>query len=282
MAWWNDQDASFWVDAVNLMRFLTWCPRAKNTTATQLERLFFLVCDNNNLSLTPYIEVDYDDASTETYTLDAITMANFGVIELQVGYADLQLGDIHPERTVTGWKVWLQRDAVPVSEIFEFTLDERVREFDRQFIFRNSFGWYDTALMTGKIENTLEFDRTSGYTILEEIESVYNAPDKAFLNKEQQTYKGSTGWLKSSCLDWLRDMFLSKEIYEMIGGRCYPLLITSKKVVKGKDAEYNLQLDIEYRRAYNDVFYAPVGRGDLQGPPPYMRNYSDDYSEDYS
>jgi hypothetical protein len=284
MAWWNDQDASFWENPVNLMRFLTWCPRAKNTTTTQLERLFFLVCNIDNLDLTPHIEVTFDDNSTSVFTLDAISMEKFCVVELQVGYQDLLLGEIHPEKTVIGWKVWLANESGSVSEAFPFTLDERIREYDRQFIFRNSFGWYDTALMTGKIEQGIEFDRTTGYTILEEQESVYNAPDKAFLNKEQQTYKGSTGWLKKDCLDWFRDMFLSKEIYEVIDGRCYPVIITSKKVVKGKDAEYNLQLDIEYCRSYNDVFYSPVGILNSQSPspPPSNRNYCDSYSPSYS
>jgi hypothetical protein len=282
LAWWNDWTTTFWEDTVNLMRFLTWCPRVKNTTTIQKERLFFMICDLDNLTLTPHIEVVYTDSTIRHYTLADIAMAGFGVAEMQVGYEELLLADIYPSGTVTSWSVWLQRDTVAVSEVFEFVLDVREREYDRQFIFRNSFGWYDTALLTGKVESALEYERTQGYTVLEEVETVYNAPDKAFSNKEQQTYKGSTGWLKQNSLDWLRDMCLSKEIYEVIGGRCYPVILTSKKIVKGKDMDDNLALDIEYRRAYNDVFYAPAGRGTMQSPPNYSDQYSEVYSEDYA
>jgi len=264
--WWNEQDDSFWENAVNLTRFLTWCPRRKNTTTTQIERLFFLACNNDNLSLTPHIEVLFDDDSNSIIDLNTITMVNFSVIELQVGFTDLGLDLLG--KTITGWRVWLTNGSGLASEVFEFVLDTHVREHDRQFIFRNSFGWYDTVLLTGKIESDLEYDRQEGYTIIEDEETVYNAPDKSFQNPEQQTFAGSTGWLKKDYLEWLRDMFLSREIYEVIDGRCYPVVITSKKVIRSKDMDDNVQLDIEYRRSYNDEFYAPISLGNSQSPVP--------------
>jgi hypothetical protein len=167
---------------------------------------------------------------------------------------------------VIGWSVFLTDGSEPISETYEFILDPHYKEFDRQFLFRNSFGWYDAIRVTGKVESTLTHDRTEGYRIIEDPETDFNAPDKNFINFETQTFKATTGWVSKNAQNWLRDFLLTKEVYEIINGRIYPVKITSKKSTKGKDGDYNLMLDFEYSRAYKDVFYSPSGFGDSQFP----------------
>ena len=256
--YWNEQDHAYWDDSDNQKRFLTWAPRKKLTSTTQLERLFFIALSGSRVSLIPYIEVVFDDNSTMSYPLAAIALSDISIIELQVGYSELHLDAIQPIKNVVSWKVWLVNGSEPISEVFEFDLDPREREYDRQFIFRNSFGWYDTALFTGKIESDLEYDRSEGYMVTEVVETVYNTPDKALQNIESQTYNGTTGWLKAEIIEWLRDLFLSKEIYEIIDGRCYPVIITVKKVIKCKDMDDKLQLNIEYSRSYKNIYFSTI------------------------
>jgi hypothetical protein len=258
LSWWNEQVSGFFDDVNNKKRFLTWAPRQKNTTIDQLERLYFLVSDPAIISLTPSIQVMFTDGTNQTITLNAVSLPNFGVIELQVGYTDLNLSNIQPAKTVQGWRVWMSNSSGIVSEIFTFNLDTRTREYDRQFIFRNSFGWYDVALFKGLIESDLEYVYNQGNIILEDIETVYNSPDKNFQTTEQQTFIGTTGWFSKDYLEWMRDMFRSTEIYEIINGRCYSVIITVQKVLKSKDGNDNLQYNIEYRRSYQDIFYSPI------------------------
>jgi hypothetical protein len=253
LVYWNEENP-WWEDPDNLMKFLTWCQSGKLTSMVQMERLYFF--NPSYSSLTLNIKVTFSVGSVVLITGSPITVTPNSIVELQVGYEDLLLGSIDPSRDVISYQIWLTNNSTTISEVYEFDLDPRIRENDRQFLFRNSFGWYDAALFTGKIESDLEYDRIDGYTVIEEEETVYNAPDRAFSNPEQQTFNGSSGWICSSTLEWLRDMFLSREIYEIIDGKCYPIVITIKKVVKCKDMDMGFQLNIEYKRAYQDIYFS--------------------------
>ncbi len=262
---WNESNP-FWNLADNLTRFLTWCPSGKFTTFNQLERLFFFNQAHVLLSLN--YTVYFDDDSHTDVTLASIAATPNSIMELQAGYLDLDLGSLEPTKQVTGWKVWLTSggDIVSVSQEYEFTVDLGYKEFDRQFIFRNSFGWYDVMRATGKVESSLEHEHTEGYTIVEEAETSFNAPDKNFSVKESQVFKATTGWVTKNTQNWLRDFLLSKEVYEIIDGKVYPVKITSKKTVRNKDADYNLYLEFEYSRAYKDLYFSfssDIGGGAL-------------------
>jgi hypothetical protein len=263
LVYWNESDP-FWGSANNLQHFLTWCPSKKLTTQKQLERLFFFTNTNSQVVLN--YTVSFSDGTHQDGSLDQFNVVAFSILEAQVGYDDLDLGSIDPAKDVIGWSVFLTDGSEPISETYEFILDPHYKEFDRQFLFRNSFGWYDAIRVTGKVESTLTHDRTEGYRIIEDPETDFNAPDKNFINFETQTFKATTGWVSKNAQNWLRDFLLTKEVYEIINGRIYPVKITSKKSTKGKDGDYNLMLDFEYSRAYKDVFYSPSGFGDSQFP----------------
>jgi len=277
LVYWNDSDP-FWGSANNLQRFLTWCPSGKLTTKKQLERLFFFTNTNDELILN--YTVFYSDTSSASGSLSPFSVNEYSILEVQVGYDDLDLDSIYPLNVVTGWSVYLTDGSAIVSEVYHFILDQRYKEFDRQFLFRNSFGWYDVMRLTGKIEKTLNHDRTEGYTISEDPETDFNAPDKNFINFETQSFKGTTGWVSKEAQNWLRDFLISREIYEIIAGRFYPIKLTSKKSVLGKDGEDNLMLDFEYIRAYRDVFFSINPAATVKGQP--NRNYCNSYGPSYS
>ena len=281
LVYWNEGNP-FWSSINNSQRFLTWCPSGKLTTARQVERLFYF--NQSNVQLDLNYRVFFSDNTHQDVSLGTFLATPYSIIEIQSGYIDLGLGSVQPTKEVTGWKVWLENTGDTVSEIFEFSLDARYKEFDRQFFFRNSFGWYDAMRATGKVEPTLEYERTEGYTIVEDEENDFNAPDKDFSVLESQTFKASTGWVNKATQNWLRDFLLSREIYELVDEKVYAVKITSKKSSQQKDGDYNLSLDFEYCRSYKDLYFSltPAAGGGQAPPPQHHRNYCDSYSPSYS
>lgn len=255
---WNDGNA-FWDSVTNQQRFLTWCPSGKLTTQNQLERLYFL--NVANVTLTLNYRVFFTDGSNQNISSQYSATAN-SIIEIQVGYEDLDLGYLQPLKQVMGWNVWLNSGQQVISEVYNFNIDQTYKEYDRQFLFRNSFGWYDVMRATGKVNRILTFVKTEGYAVVEDFETVLNSPDRNFFSFETQTFTATTGWVTKQNQEWLRDFLISREVYEIIDGLLYPIKITSKKSTQGKDGDYNLSLDFEYARAYKDLYYSKSGNSE--------------------
>jgi len=229
------------------------------TTQNQLERLYFL--NVANVTLTLNYRVFFTDGSNQNISSQYSATAN-SIIEIQVGYDDLDLGYLQPLKQVMGWNVWLSSGQQVISEVYNFNIDQTYKEYDRQFLFRNSFGWYDVMRATGKVNRILTFVKTEGYAVVEDFETVLNSPDRNFFSFETQTFTATTGWVSKQSQEWLRDFLISREVYEIIDGLLYPIKITSKKSTQGKDGDYNLSLDFEYARAYKDLYYSKSGNSE--------------------
>jgi hypothetical protein len=125
-------------------------------------------------------------------------------------------------------------------------------------------GTYDTIRVTGIRETNSEYERLSASEYLFENDTFYNAPQKIHLAMEQITYKASTGWLTMDEKNWLRDLMLSKEVYEIEGENLIPVVISSKKAFISKDKENLYSLEFEYQKAYTDEFYSGTNLPEIQ------------------
>ena len=116
------------------------------------------------------------------------------------------------------------------------------------------------------IEQTLEYEGTTGELISEDDESAFNAPIRQFEQLENVTFKASSGKLTHAYKDYLRDFMLSREIYELVDDRLYRIRITSQKTQLFKDRENNYALQFEYQRAWKDEWYGAFGSDQVPDP----------------
>ena len=267
---WNQVSGGFWDDTNNKKRFLTWGPSVKKTSRTNHESLYFFTQYSNvtryNVKVTAYLE-----NGSVTFELTHLTSsAQYVVLEIMVGYAQIGIESHTSGQPVVKWDVWLEDSSYHIlSEVRTFVVDEKVYEFPREFVFRNSFGVYDYFRFTGKIEKNLTHDRETTLIDRNEIETFYNTPEWQTKILEQQIFKGSSGWISLRTLDFLREMMLSPEVYEIVNEKPFRISITTKKTSKYlKDGEYLYNLDIEYQRSYQDMFYSSIEEHSIPAPGP--------------
>jgi len=243
----------------NKFRFLASSPTEKVTGKFQGEKLYFYFAqDLLQFHYRLAVKVWFTDSTTESfYATDTFLTSEKIVLECLVGYARLNLGNVDPSKEVAKWDIWLEdHDGQSISEVRSFILDGVVREYERTFLFRNSFGCYELVRFIGEGEFTIENKRTSFTSQNFDSYSYFNAPNKTYEAWEIQKRLANSGWISKEQHDACRDLLLSTECYEILDDLLFPVVITSTRIKSfEKDGEYLFNIEVEYERAYNDQFY---------------------------
>ena len=256
LLYWNAVNPDFWSESDNKRRFLTWHPVTKKTSYNSPEYLYFAF--QSPTEYTRYrVKVNAwfsDESNSEIYLNELTDITPYSVLQLMVGAAHLELDD-----TVVKWNVVLiNEEDESISEVFTFLIDPRYFELDRTFLFLNSFECWDVFRCTGVVESFLEYERDKGNIVFEDLETPWNPPSQALGIKETAIFKASGGWMSREARNWLRDFMISRQIYEVAGGKLWPLVITSKKAGLFKDKDNNYALEFEYERAYDNSNFSKI------------------------
>jgi hypothetical protein len=126
----------------------------------------------------------------------------------------------------------------------------------RQFIFKNSLGAYESfraiadQVRDADYAHTL-YNRMRRWNFTERNHE--NTKDKAI---ETQKFVINSGLISQEEMNWFRDIFLSKEVYEIRNDILFPIVITSESVSLGKDRDFIYNVKFEYIHAYTDEHYS--------------------------
>ncbi len=260
LVYYNSLSTDFFAIASNFQRFLTWAPLSKLTNFHVPEKLYFLIPDKPAYAqLRLIVHITYTDGTTETHLATSLIDATpLSVFECMVGHDHLKLADIHPAKTVSNYKVYLgDENDNRISEVRTFEIDSIFYEHERVFIFENSFGRaYDVVRFTGQCDFTLEMEHSTGILDDGQDFTFFNPTNRKFSAKEAQKMKTSSGWVSREMKEYLRELLLSRKVYEIKDGLLYPVIITNQKISSFlKDGEYLYSLELEYDRAYSDFFF---------------------------
>jgi len=283
---------SFWDRMLYEMNFLTWQPRTKKIDIYQPETLYWVAWKNTLNNTTCRLKITahtYDETGLITTTIYSGDQAvsYMDVFELQVGYARLnELYDIdayfHDQGVdgVTGQyyevEVVIKSGGLVISEKFTYEVDLTEYPNTRYFRFLNSVGGYDTVRTTGIGEFELAPERafiTSPYP--KEFDAAFKQKKNIFISGTQKM-KVNTGWKNKEEIDWLQDFMLSEEVYEIIDGKLYPIVITSTSGPKYVDEQSPAYfMEFEYERSTHDTTYA-TGIQEQEGG-----DFNEDFNDDY-
>jgi hypothetical protein len=256
----NENYQEYFAIPANRLKFMTWLPTTKYSRTGVVEKLFFLFQENPyNVQYRLVVVITFTDGSHKIVNAtEQKPYPAFTVLEIKVGYDQLDLVNAQYGKTVKSWEVLLMDSNDDfLSEIRVFYNDTRVFENEKVFFYRNSFSAYDTFRFLGKSELNLEYERVIGTTIREEKYSFFNAPSKQFSSKETESCKANSGWVSLYEKNCLRELLLSTEAYEQIGEELFQIVVTSAKVTPFlKDGEYLYNLEIEYERSYQNSFFS--------------------------
>jgi hypothetical protein len=240
---------------ISFKAFLTWQPLVKRITTTQRDKLFFLVYDVIR-NLVPHIKVYYADATAPTtHQVTSFAVSQYEVHELYTDYVSLAIAAKLPEgKTCLKYDYWLEDESNNIiSQVRTFEIEFRQQQFSRTFIFRNSFGAYDVFRATGRKKHINKYERM----VLERNLSEFTLAQQ-YQILESESFQVSSGYISKTTKNWLRELMLSEEVFEILGDYKFPILIQNEEVDNIDDLETIYDIDILYKYAFKNPKYSEL------------------------
>jgi hypothetical protein len=130
---------------------------------------------------------------------------------------------------VGGWE--MSSEVFPISDTITYIIDDECEQHDLiRFQWKNSYGVADYYTSTGLSRKTLNMDRKMynrglnwDYSVGDRGMTVYDI--KAF-----ESYVVNTGWIDENLATYLMNLYSSPEVYAIIKGVKYPIVITDNAV----------------------------------------------------
>lgn len=256
MAIYNRKASSFWAKLTYNQYFLTWSPLEKPVDRYSTEKLYFLTRTLYS-TLRLIIEINYNNGTPKsTITKTAVSSPlEMTVYEIVCSLNTLQLSG-YDTGTIDFYRVWMEDEAENrISEIRTYRMDYEYHEQVREFLFLNSLGGYDTLRITGDVSDELQYDRTTITKVLGPDFTEMDHQQAIGTVRETRIHTANTGWLNREQLAWVRDFFLSKQVYQLIYGKLLPVVVSTKEAKQRTDREELYSIEFEYSRAYSSEYY---------------------------
>jgi hypothetical protein len=235
--------------------FLTWQPLLKRITTTQRDKLFYLVF-NDISDIFSFVKIYYTDGTSSNNTQIATFKANqWQVHEFFTDYVSLGIAAKLPQgKTCLKYDFWLEDIAHNIiSQVRTYEIEFREQPFSRTFIFRNSFGAYDVFCATGRKKHINKYERM----VLERNLSEFTLAEQ-YQILESESFQVSSGYVSKTVKNWLRELMLSEEVFEILGDYKFPILIQNDEVDNLDDLETIYELDIYYKYAFKNPKYSEL------------------------
>lgn len=244
--------SSFWNWINGTKPFLTFAPSLLPTTKAQVQKLYWLcfyVPFSGNL---PELKINlhFSDGTTAEYNKSGLTgtLKQFSVYQFFTGYTALDIQTKvdadYPGKEVIAYDITVM-DISAVSKTQSYYLNTFEHEAEHQLAFKNSFGVFDTIMLTG--EASMEREYSS------EMVKVHNPTrgmplQRNIRSEVTEKVKASTGWLSSERRLYLAELLNSSEVYEIVGNKLFPVAMLKQTVGASRDNEELQAETIEYQR----------------------------------
>jgi hypothetical protein len=140
----------------------------------------------------------------------------------------------------------------------EIHLDTRNFYNTHQLLYRNSLGSLEPLRLRGQVDFEADYEYqqakqvpSSSYPNFGNLEATV-VQDYA---EETPKYKADTGFHRPVHAEQLRDLFLSKQVFEVKDGRLIPVVLNKNNIKFFANNENLISLQIEWRHAFSNEFY---------------------------
>ncbi|MEI7594514.1 MAG: hypothetical protein WCK02_02115 [Bacteroidota bacterium] len=271
----QNENSSWWDKLAYTKQFLNYCPNNKLTDLYTQEFLYFLVTEptQNFVTYKVMCRAKFDDNSYESETLKTVSVVQYNGIELNIGLNLIQSS--YPNKVILSYDIWIERmsNQLIMSEVRAFVVDSKEYEQERIYFFRNSLGVMETARFTGLAEVNNKYERTS-YELLMPIEFQKRYRNKKqFSNKNSELTKANSGFKNKSTINYLQELLLSDEVYELQDANLMPIVIISNEFYRHKDDALLYSATIEYET---------INVGSSYSPQNSVGDFNNDYNLDFS
>jgi hypothetical protein len=248
--------ATFYEYLVAIKPFLTWYPRTgKKVLPGQPERLYWYNhLTENPVTIALVCGIFFDDNTFDLYdpsvelTTNPQRVVSFATGPDQLGI-DTWATANHPGKTVQQYYVQVTKTGVGVSDVFLYNIDRDNYRSVRYLIFRNSLVGYDCLACTGEADEFTDIERFTSERVAD-INDANRLHKREYRNEASEKVKINTGWLQKNDQNWLNELFLSPEIYEVSGSQRIRILLTSKQLDRSRRIFEQSSVEIEYERLF--------------------------------
>lgn len=291
-----NEDGSTWYEQLQYDKaFLTWAPTTRKVFPYMPLMLYWLNYTSAT-KLTLRASLTYKVTSTyytDTYTIDSITATAFKVYEFVVSPALVfanQTLNLPAGASMQWYTVWLEdQNGVKITQDRVFVYDQENYPYKKTFVFKNSYGAFDTVFCKGYSEHLVDLQRVEKLCLLDDLFVPTDAQVASAVNYETQKFTASTGWVHYDEIMWLRDMLLAVDLYEVIDNKLYRVVITTQQALINKDDVNLYALEFEYKRSYIDEYYSEQVDASLVVDPtdgitqvePEKPAFGDDFGDDF-
>lgn len=279
MTEWLADSTSWWDRLLYEKFFLSWSP-ARNVTRVQPERLFFLVWNAiTSAQLDVVATMHFTDGTTQEVVKTIASASQYEMYEIPCGYAELGLSAYETGGKVCQYytvHVEVNSTGLVISESKSFYLFDET-DYDRYFIFRNSLGGYDTIRATGEKTSNTNVTAETGFFNESKIYTEGSRERLKIVSGSDDVHTVDLGYTDDYAeAMWRTELLISEDVYELVGGKLVPIVITTETATKYSDFAPLYSLTIEYSYAHqSNAFIAEAVEAFTTG------DYSDDFAPDY-
>lgn len=155
--------------------------------------------------------------------------------------------DVSPERILADPSQIKRYIIKAESRMMIYYLDHKNRKEEPELLFRNSFGCRESFVPTGRVERTNEYENSTGYI----RDMLFR-----FRTKEIKKFEANTGIMKENHGKWAEDLFVSNEVFLVMGTDLLPVTITDAKVVRSNAPNELISFDFSYQLSRPNVYGA--------------------------
>lgn len=139
----------------------------------------------------------------------------------------------------------------PLGPVY-FNFDSSYCATERQFVFRNSKGGFETLTTTGLATEILSAERSVADRITSPEYAIGSGKQFVWQQETSCRMVVNTGWLPNQAqARWLAfELMQTREIYEMMNGQPMQIILNTKSLEAFKDEDYLKGFALEYNYAF--------------------------------
>lgn len=234
--------------------FLTNSPKQKVTDPWSSERLYYYASGISSSAMNLIVKVTYDDDSTKEIARDSFGgFQNRDVFEIITSFSTLGIFFLDTSKTIVKYEVWLtDSNNSLISEVFTYLVDHTPYDSAKYFLFSNAYKMIEGVRFIGASKKESQIEQMSVNRTLPKGYGVMDASISKTQSVEVEYREARTGFMSEDEMNWLRELLLSQEVYEIVNGSPVRIEIDGDSVGLQDDNSNLRTLTIRYRYAHKD------------------------------
>jgi hypothetical protein len=253
---------SFYTKTINAATplFLNLHPRKLTVSRSQPLWLYYFYNHTTGGWRLRYKSYDVDGTdNTSTLSTSSTNYTN-QILAINTSPGQIGVGD-----SIYKYQIWVEKqDGTVISEVMTYILSELDYEHNRFFLYRNSWGCYETIWCHGKAEYGKTFDYETAQVYVPTISTTVKAASKSYGAGYEQTVDISTGikgredaFDGAAYREYLTDFMNSEERYEILGEQFLPIELLVKTEPFGGDTDTIFAQTFKYKYSFKNKGFTP-------------------------